>query len=352
VLKGDSDSLTGLLEPVNFEFNAKSIRKEYESYVLSIGEYDERVFLGESANEEIGTPAANDNTTPKKDPLGEDIESRSQGSRLIPMTPISAKHLTRDKEQLNLTPVSSSTYLVSRLIKLLGRRENGPSTKLKELFATCDTDPTEMIANRVKELGDIFYTKYTSPNLEHPGSHEPIARMRLRMGAILYYKNLETILFKERANNKPLGNLLGQEQFHSVLFACCLEIVIFSYNSPSRTFPWVLNTFDLKEFHFYKVIEVIIRAEEWLPREVVKHLQSIEEQILESRAWVSDSPLWEAIAHDPLKVPSWEDVSLSSSSGHVTTLADVTQSPLSHHGRGFVVKCNLFIFNFHPFKYS
>ena len=58
-LKGDSESLTGLLEPGNFEHNVKSIRKEYEAYVLSIGEYDERVFLGDDADEDIGTPAKN-----------------------------------------------------------------------------------------------------------------------------------------------------------------------------------------------------------------------------------------------------------------------------------------------------
>ena len=57
VLKGDPETLTGLLETGHFEHNVKSIRKEYEAYVLSIGEYDERVFLGEDAEEDIGTPA-------------------------------------------------------------------------------------------------------------------------------------------------------------------------------------------------------------------------------------------------------------------------------------------------------
>ena len=37
VLKGDADTLTGLLEPGHFESNVKSIRKAYEAYVLSIG---------------------------------------------------------------------------------------------------------------------------------------------------------------------------------------------------------------------------------------------------------------------------------------------------------------------------
>ena len=47
------------MELGNFEHNVKSIRKEYEAYVLSIGEYDERVFLGDDADEDIGTPAKN-----------------------------------------------------------------------------------------------------------------------------------------------------------------------------------------------------------------------------------------------------------------------------------------------------
>ena len=149
----------------------------------------------------------------------------------------------------------------------------------------------------------------------------------------------ETILIKEKTKNKPFSNLLEQDIFHRVLFACCLEIVIFSYNSPSRTFPWILNSFELKDFDFYKVIEVIIRAEEWLPREIVKHLQSIEEQILESRAWTSTSPLWDAIERDPNGVPGWEDVSLPNAGGGGGSLIqDVTQSPVSHLGRPFSVK--------------
>ena len=72
---------------------------------------------------------------------------------------------------------------------------------------------------------------------------------------------------------------------------------------------------------------------------MVKHLQRIEEQILECRAWVPESPVWDAIANDPNGVPSHEDVALPSSNNHLTAIPDITQSPLSHHGRHFVVKC-------------
>lgn len=46
ILRGDQTTLSGILDPVNFETNVKSIRRDYETHVLSIGEYDERVFLG------------------------------------------------------------------------------------------------------------------------------------------------------------------------------------------------------------------------------------------------------------------------------------------------------------------
>lgn len=44
VLKCDSD-LNLLLDVVNFDFNYKAINKRYEQYVLSVGEFDERIFL-------------------------------------------------------------------------------------------------------------------------------------------------------------------------------------------------------------------------------------------------------------------------------------------------------------------
>lgn len=42
-----------------------------------------------------------------------------------------------------------------------------------------------------------------------------------------------------------------------------------------RVFPWVLAVFDLQPYHFYKVIELLIRAEDGFSRDVIKHLNSV-----------------------------------------------------------------------------
>lgn len=70
-------------------------------------------------------------------------------------------------------------------------------------------------------------------------------------------------------------NLLEQEVFHQTLLACCIEIAIFSYNAPQRTFPWILEALNVEPYYFYKVIEPIVRAEEQLSRDMIKHLNLV-----------------------------------------------------------------------------
>lgn len=122
--------------------------------------------------------------------------------------------------------------------------------------------------------------------------------------------------------------------------ACCLEVVLFSYSS-QRTFPWIINIFKLASFYFFKVqvllltftrsaiyqtsivtvnlqvIEVFIRSEEGLSRDMVKHLNQIEEQVLESQAWSADSALWSALQAAGSQVPTVEEVRRSTVKGWV-----------------------------------
>lgn len=48
-------------------------------------------------------------------------------------------------------------------------------------------------------------------------------------------------------------------------------------------FPWIVDIFDLSPYYFYKVIEIIIRAEEGLSRDVVKYLNHVRLQFMRMR---------------------------------------------------------------------
>ncbi|KAM9218894.1 retinoblastoma-like protein 1 [Leptosomus discolor] len=309
ILKGEC-----LLDLCNFAENNKALNKEYEEYVLTVGDFDERVFLGADAEEEIGTPRK----FPADVPVGKTaarahvechLQQHFEKKRsFAPSTPLTGRRYLREKEAV-ITPVASATQSVSRLQNIVAGLKNAPSEQLTTIFESCARSPMESIVSRVKEIGETFCRSYTQPTDEQPGSHIDFAINRLKLAEILYYKILETIMVQEtrRLHGKDLTALLEQDVFHRSLMACCLEIVLFAYSSP-RTFPWIIEVLDLRPFYFYKVIEVLIRSEEGLSRDMVKHLNSIEEQILESLAWTRDSALWNALQASENKVPTCEEV--------------------------------------------
>uniref|UniRef100_A0A8D2Q528 Retinoblastoma-like protein 1 n=1 Tax=Varanus komodoensis TaxID=61221 RepID=A0A8D2Q528_VARKO len=309
ILKGDC-----LLDLSNFIDNNKALNKEYEEYVLTEGDFDERVFLGADAEEEIGTPQKfSTDVPPGKVMTRAHVECNLQQHfekkrSFAPSTPLTGRRYLREKEPV-VTPVASATQSVSRLQSMVAGVKKAPSEQLVAIFESCIRNPMETIMKRVKEIGDIFCQKYTQSTDDQPGSHIDFAVNRLKLAEILYYKILETIMVQEiqRLHGKDMSALLEQDIFHCSLLACCLEIVLFAYSS-SRTFPWIIEVLNLGPFYFYKVIEVLIRSEEGLSRDMVKHLNSIEEQILESLAWTEDSALWDALHASETMIPTCEEV--------------------------------------------
>uniref|UniRef100_A0A2K5N8J5 Retinoblastoma-like protein 1 n=1 Tax=Cercocebus atys TaxID=9531 RepID=A0A2K5N8J5_CERAT len=300
--------------PFSFTDNSKAVNKEYEEYVLTVGDFDERIFLGADAEEEIGTPRKFTGDTP----LGKltaqanveyNLQQHFEKKRsFAPSTPLTGRRYLREKEAV-ITPVASATQSVSRLQSIVAGLKNAPSDQLTNIFESCVRNPMENIMKILKGMGETFCQHYTQSTDEQPGSHIDFAVNRLKLAEILYYKILETVMVQEtrRLHGMDMSVLLEQDIFHHSLMACCLEIVLFAYSSP-RTFPWIIEVLNLQPFYFYKVIEVVIRSEEGLSRDMVKHLNSIEEQILESLAWSHDSALWEALQVSANKVPTCEEV--------------------------------------------
>ncbi|XP_020631199.1 retinoblastoma-like protein 1 [Orbicella faveolata] len=337
-LKGNEENLTGILDQGNFEQNCKSVNKEYEEYVLSVGDFDERIFLDDEAHVEIGTPA-------KSYTFAEVDEQQRMGLRrnlqehftrtrsLAPSTPLTGRRYLKEKDP-KVTPVSTATQSVSRLQALLSGLKAGPSDRLLKIFSECSRNPQEAIESRVGTLGETFLREYVQPSPDRPKSPcstREFATKRLKLAEILYFKVLESITLQEQnrlQGHLDLTSLLERENLHSSLMACCLEIIIFSYNS-QRTFPWVIEIFDISPYCFLKIIEVFIKAEDGLSRDVVKHLNHIEEQILECLAWSHDSPLWSSIQQAG-SVPSCEDVSLPYQTEAAHSTQNLLASPIIH----------------------
>ena len=128
-------------------------------------------------------------------------------------------------------------------------------------------------------MGEKFCAHYVNQADEGrtSGFSMDMARKRLQLGESLYYKVLENIIIDERRRLKAGTDLSGnksklsfqlnlfklhysfcflgilqQDMLHQLLITCCLEIVLFSYNS-QRTFPWILEVFPIQPFYFYKV---------------------------------------------------------------------------------------------------
>lgn len=316
------DQLLGFLDTGTFEQNQKLITKEYETFVLSIGDFDERIFLYDNAQSEIGTGDAADSNhlSAQLNQLKNHIEERRT---LAPCTPLSNRHYLTNRGDLgSMTPVSNATQTVSRLQSLLIGFKDQPSANLLTLFDKCTENPTAAIKKRVLKMSDCFLAAYTADATDADSGalsaqqSQDFAKKRLQFAVTFYYKMLENIATHEMKNNADaLTNVLSNEMFHVSLFACSVEIVLFAYKS-QKVFPWIIET--LKDFSglhfqpadFYKVIELIIRDEEGLSRDIVKHLTSLEERILESMAWRSESSLWEKIKAQGT-IPAFQEVALT-----------------------------------------
>ncbi|KAL3858951.1 hypothetical protein ACJMK2_009197 [Sinanodonta woodiana] len=313
VLKGKLESLSAVLEIGNFEANSKVMNNAYEEFVLSVGDFDERIFLGEDADIEIGTPAKSRDDMAEE--LSEKMQSRShlqqhfdQTRSLAPSTPLTGRRYLKEKDP-SITPVSTATQSVSRLQHLLSGRKTAPSDTLLNILSVCGKNYHEAIITRVKEMGEVFCSQYAQATDSHPGSQMDFAKKRLQLGESLYFKTLESILVSEKAR---------------------------------MMFPWIVEIFDLSPYHFYKVIEIVVREEEGLSRDVVKHLNHIEESILENFAWRSDSPLWDAIKEKNGEIPTSEEVTLPNHINPITGAGSPIRHPavkrIAGEGRPSVVR--------------
>lgn len=77
----------------------------------------------------------------------------------------------------------------------------------------------------------------------------------------LLHRILEAILISERnrLEQTNFSTLLNHGDFHRSLLACCMEIVISTYEIHEMKFPAILELFKLPAFECCKVVESVIK---------------------------------------------------------------------------------------------
>ena len=133
--------------------------------------------------------------------------------------------------------------------------------------------------------------------------------------------------------------------------ACSIEIILWSFQSVKQ-FKTVVDALEIDSYQFYKgkkisknwsfkkwflkiieilVIELVLRADlgngKSLPRDVIKHLSTIEERILEQYEWSSDSMIWDQISKS--LIPRCADVISSNHPNNPLSPTRPVQSSLS-----------------------
>ncbi|XP_047090957.1 retinoblastoma-related protein 2-like isoform X2 [Lolium rigidum] len=205
---------------------------------------------------------------------------------------------------MQMTPVTSAMTTAKWFREVISSLPEKPSSKLEQFLLSCDTDLTSDITKRVSiVLEAIFPTKSSgdwggSIGLNCTNAFDIAwAEARKLEASKLYYRVLEAICTSESLNTNVnnLTPLLSNERFHRCLIACSAELVLATHKTVIMMFPAVLENTGLTAFDLGKIIENFVRHEESLPRELKRHLNSLEEQLLESMVWEKGSSLYNSL---------------------------------------------------------
>ncbi|XP_052882897.1 retinoblastoma-related protein-like isoform X2 [Gossypium arboreum] len=307
----DTDSLIyfeGLMEEQSLSSSLKILEKDYDDAICNKGDLDERVFVNdEDSLLGLGSLSAGVmNVTGikrKRDSVAS--PSRSISSPLSPQRP-SASHangvLGPPNVKMAATPVSTAMTTAKWLRSVICPLPSKPSAELQHFLSSCDKDVTNDVICRVHIILEAIFPRNqecsVTGSLQSVNLMDNIWMEQRRLEALkLYYRVLEAMCTAEAQilHAPNLTSLLTNERFHRCMLACSAELVLATHKTATMLFPTVLDRTGITAFDLSKVIESFIRHEESLPRELRRHLNSLEERLLESMVWVKGSSMYNSL---------------------------------------------------------
>ncbi|KAI0511454.1 hypothetical protein KFK09_012084 [Dendrobium nobile] len=309
----NTDGLTffeGLLEDDSLQSILHILEKDYDDAINTIGELDERVFCSDD-DSVLGTGslsggAINISSRKSKPDMITSPEKTIKSPTSIMQSPTSSVNgnLLGNSKMVFDTPVSTAMTTAKWLRNIISPLPSKPDGELRRFLSSCDKDVTNDIIRRANiMLGAIFPVssfgeRCVPGNLQGASLMDSIWAEQRKLEALkLYYRVLEAMCRAEsqKLNGNNLTSLLTNERFHRCMLACSAELVLATHKTVTMMFPAVLERTGITAFDLSKVIESFVRHEETLPRELKRHLNSLEERLLESMAWEKGSSMYNSL---------------------------------------------------------
>lgn len=310
----DKDGLTyfkDLMEESSLASSLNILENDYDQMTRNKGELDERLFINEddsllASGSLSGVSSVSAGGVKRK----YDLMMSPAKTIISPLSPqrSPASHANgipgSANSKIAATPVSTAMTTAKWLRTVISPLPSKPSQELERFLTSCDRDITSEVVRRAQIILQAIFPssplgdRCVTGSLQSANLMDNIWAEQRRLEAMkLYYRLLATMC---RAEAQILGNnltsLLTNERFHRCMLACSAELVLATHKTVTMLFPAVLERTGITAFDLSKVIESFIRYEESLPRELRRHLNSLEERLLESLVWEKGSSMYNSLA--------------------------------------------------------
>ncbi|KAK9161121.1 hypothetical protein Syun_007462 [Stephania yunnanensis] len=309
-----TDGLTyfeDLLEESSLPFSLVTLERDYDDAMHDKCELDERVFINDE-DSLLGTGslsggALNITSSKRKfDAMASPVKTITSplSPPRSPASPANCSLPGVNGKMAAPTPVTTAMTTAKWLRTMISPLPSKPSAELERFLSLCDKDISNDVTRRAHIILEAIFPRGSlgerciAGSLQSTNLMDSIWAEQRRTEALkLYYRVLEAMCKAEaqilHATN--LTSLLTNERFHRCMLACSAELVLATHKTVTMLFPVVLERTSITAFDLSKVIESFIRHEESLPRELRRHLNSLEERLLESMVWEKGSSLYNSL---------------------------------------------------------
>lgn len=229
-------------------------------------------------------------------------DAASVSSRFSPASPVNGSPSV-STSKTTPSPVKVAEITGNWLRTVISPLPSKPSSKLEQILVVHGESIVDEVIRRANilvtalfptsRLEQRFITSLYRVNLIESSWSEQRRSEALK----LYYRILEAVCESEaqKLNTNDLSRLLANERFHRCLLACSAELVTAAQTGISTLLPAVFERTRITAFDLSKVIGIFIVHEPSLPRELRRHLNSLEQQLLESMVWEKGSSLYDSL---------------------------------------------------------